>query len=125
MLNIALPGFLAKPCLTGFAEIILDDAAIAIGQVTQLERKDMIVPNQGGPKSCSESEKEHPATVIAAEGLHGCVIDDAHRFAQRFPKVESHPAFSKVFRLAHDFAVTHRGRKPKRDGIEVPIDNQR
>ena len=51
--------------------------------------------------------------MIAAERLHGCIIDDAHWFAQRFLEVESDPAFAQMFRLAHDFAVAHRGRKPE------------
>src|SRR5262245_16501737 len=113
VLNIALPGFVAESCLPGFAKVILNDAAVAVGQVAQLERKDKVVPNQGGPKSRPESEKEHPAAVVAAERLHGCVIDDTHRFAQRFLEVECHPAFTEMFWLAYDSTVAHGGRKPE------------
>jgi hypothetical protein len=73
----------------------------------------MAVPNQGGSKSCPESEKEHSATVVTAERLHGCVIDNAHWFAKRFREIESNPPFAQMFRLAKDFTVTHRGRKPE------------
>src|SRR4026208_2456357 len=108
-----LPGFPAQPFLAGFAKVILNNAAVAIGQVAQFEREDIIIPNQGGPKSCPKSKKKHSATMITAERLHRCVVDNAHWFAQRFLEVESDPASAKMFRLAYNFADAHRGRKPE------------
>src|SRR5207249_2660412 len=125
VLNVPLPGFLPEPCLARFAKVVLNDAAIAIRQVAQLKRQDIILPNQRGSKSCSESEKKHSTTVVAAERLHGCVIDNAHGFAQRLLKVEPHPASSEMLWLTNNFAVTYGGRKPQRDGVKLPVGDQR
>jgi hypothetical protein len=51
--------------------------------------------------------------MIAAERLHGGVVDDAHWFAQRFFEVKSHPPSAEMLRLACNLAVAHGGRKPE------------
>src|SRR6266576_5518671 len=58
--------------------------------------------------------------MVTAEGLHGRVVDNSHRLAERLAKIESDPAFAQMFWLACDPTIPHRSGKTDRDGIEFP-----
>ena len=49
------------------------------------------------------------------------VVDNPHRFPERFGKIKSHPVFAQMFRVRHDFPVPDRGGKSDRDRVESPI----
>src|SRR5438874_3071 len=125
VLDVPLPGFLAELGQAGFSEIIFNDAAITVRQISQFQRKDSFFPNQGGTKPGAESEKKHSTAAITAKRLHGGVVDDANRFAECFLEIKSGPPFAEMFGIAQDTPVSHRRWKTNRDGIEVPFRQER
>src|SRR6266571_8296774 len=125
VLDVAPPSLFTEPRQTRFPKVIFDDAAVTIWQIAQFQRKHVIAPHQGGAQACAESEKKHSAAMITAERLHGCVVDDANRFAKCFFEIESNPTVSKMFRLAYDLPVAYGRRETHRDRVEFPITDQR
>src|SRR6266700_1047295 len=47
VLDVAAPGFLTEPLQAWFAKIVFNDAAVAIGKVSQFEQENVIVPDKG------------------------------------------------------------------------------
>src|SRR6266581_4195776 len=76
VLNVALPIFFAEAGQAWFSEIIFNDTAVAIRQIAQFEREDVMAPNKGRSKSGAQPEKKHPATVITAKRLHRRIVDN-------------------------------------------------
>src|SRR5437868_11594740 len=105
MLDVALPGFLTELGQAGFSEIIFNDAAVTIRQISQFEREHRLGPNKGRSKPGAEPEKKHSSAVITAKRLNGGIVDDANRFAQRFLRVETNSAFAEMFGLTQDTHV--------------------
>src|SRR5207247_1131811 len=68
-----------------------------------------------------QSEKKHPPAAIAAQGLHGGVIDDFHGAPKSLSEVERHPAPAQVVRLADWTAMDHGARIADRDGVILPM----
>src|SRR5205823_10613649 len=117
--NLGTPGLLAKTLQTILAHKIFDLSVIAIGQIAELELKDVFVPYQRRSESGAKTEKEQATLNMAAEGLHCGVIDHTRRLAQKARKIESCPAVAKMFRILHDFAVANRRWKSNGDGGEL------
>jgi hypothetical protein len=58
--------------------------------------------------------------VVATERLHGCVIDDAHWFAQRFLEVESDPAFAPDVSVRSRFCRCAPGKETRVKRRRIP-----
>ena len=69
----------------------------------------------------AEAEEEHAPAVVAAERLHGGVVDHADGLAERGCEVEAHPAVAEIARLgARSVGVDGPG-ITDRDDVVVPI----
>ena len=55
--------------------------------------------DEGRADPCAQAEEEHAAALVAAQRLHGRVVDDLHRLAEGRREVEADPARAEVFRL--------------------------
>src|SRR5215831_16861688 len=119
--DFAFPRFFSQLFHSRFAKVILDDVAVAVRQIAELERKHVCFPNHCRSQPGAESKKQHAPAAKTAEGLHGCVVDDADRFAQRLFKIKSCPSRAKMFGLAHDASIPDGRWKPHRDSVEPPI----
>ena len=86
-----------------------------------LHGNDEPVDDQRRPEARSEPEEEHPPAVVAAERLHGRVVDELRRLAERGLEVESDPALAEVDRLADDAPVHDRRRHADRDADVLPV----
>jgi hypoxanthine-DNA glycosylase len=58
-------------------------------------------PNMAGgrspsAKSRSKTQKQHFAALVAAQGLHGGIIEDLHGTTERTREIKSHPAVSEI-----------------------------
>jgi hypothetical protein len=80
-----------------------------------------VVDNHGGAKSRAEAEKQHAASLVAAERLHRRIIHDARGPAKGLAKIESHPARTEIVRLGDHFAVHHHAGIADRNGVVFPI----
>src|SRR5262249_12516399 len=119
--DFAFPSFFAEPFQTRLPEVILDDVAITVGQIAELEREHVGFPDQRRSQAGAQSKKQHPRAAITAERLHRGIIDDADRLAYGLLEIESCPSRPEMLRLAHDTAIADRRRGPHRNRLEGPI----
>src|SRR5438270_1248479 len=70
---------------------------IAVGQIAELELKDIVVPYQRRSESGAETEKKQTTVNMAAERLHCGIVNDARRLPQEPRKIESSPALPRCF----------------------------
>ena len=97
---------------TFVAELVLDDPVIHVRQVAQLERKNVILPDERGPEPGPESEEKHaPFAAITAERLERGVVDNPDRFPERLGKIKTGPVLAQMFRVRHDLARPAPGRE--------------
>ena len=57
------------------------------------------IEDHGGAKTGANARKEHSATFVAAESLHGSVVDEAEWLAEGLLIREVDPSGSEVVRL--------------------------
>src|SRR6185436_6853750 len=70
---------------------------------------------------CSESQKQHALPAeITAKRLHGCVVDDAHRYSQRARKTKMDPILTEVLRVSKNPSGAYGRRKTNRRNVEFP-----
>ena len=86
----------------------------------ELERLDDVVGDQRRAEPGAEPEEEHPAALVAADRLHGCVVDDPRRLAERALVVEADPARPQVDRLGDQLAAAHRCGDADADDVPRP-----
>src|SRR5439155_5259056 len=123
--DLAFPFFFAQLFHSRFPKVILDDVAIAVRKIAELQREHVRFPNQCRSQSGAESKKQHAPAAKTAEGLHGCIVDDADRFAQRLLVIEPCPSRTEMFGFAHDAPIADWRRKSHRDSVKAPIPQQR
>src|SRR5205085_4938533 len=92
-----------------------------ISSFASLAGKDRASPGQRRTKTSPKSDEEHSPAAITAERLHGGVVNDTHRFAKGFFKIESRPSFAEIFWIGQNAAVPDRGGKANRDDIVLPV----
>ena len=88
--------------------------------MAQLHRLDDAVDDHGGAEAGSQSQKEHLSALIATQGLHGRVVDDLDRAAERGVEVESNPAGPQVMRFRNRLTSKNRARVADRYGLKIP-----
>src|SRR5438132_14350766 len=85
-----------------YAEPVLNFAMITVGQINELERSKVILPNQRRAQPCAQPEEKHAAANMTAECLHGGVVNDAGWPFQRPAKIEPDPTFAEMFGIFHN-----------------------
>src|SRR4029453_14103917 len=61
--DFALPFFFTQAFQSRLAEVILDDVAVAIRQIAELEWEHVAFPDQSQTQSGAQSKKQHPPPV--------------------------------------------------------------
>ena len=87
----------------------------------ELERHDAAIVDERGAEAGAEAEEQHPPAFVAAERLHGGVVQDFHGLAERRRPVEVHPARAKVPGLFDHLAAEDRAGNAERDDVVVPV----
>src|ERR1700704_5271524 len=123
-LNFTLPILRSETFPAGVAQLILHGLIVDVRKIAEFERQNSSVPEKSRSKPGPQTEKEHAATMIAAERLHSCVVNNAHRFPERLSKIETHPTFSKVLGLIENLAVPNRSWKTDSNRVVFPIGHQ-
>src|SRR5262249_21688374 len=67
-----------------------------MAEAAKVERVDNSIDHQGRTESGAKTKEQHTTAAIAAQGLHGRVIDDLDRTTKRFPEIEGRPAVPQI-----------------------------
>src|SRR5579862_4269 len=118
MTNRLAPFLVSAPSAPALANVILEGMAVLVRHVTDFRRLDHAVDDERRPEPGAEPEKQHAATVIAANGLHGGIIEDAQGLAERVHEIVAHPSPAEVVRLPGDASVEDHARIAHRYGVE-------
>src|SRR5207248_3034565 len=71
---------------------------------------DHAINNEGRAQSRAQPEKQHATAAVAADRLHGCIVDHLDRPAESLVEVQSDPARAEVVGLGGDPAAEHESR---------------
>ncbi len=116
-----LPFFLAEAVTTGAAEHVLEGALLVVGELAKLEGDKDVIQDGGGAETGAEAEEEHASTFIAAEGLHGGVVDELAGLWECGVVIELDPAASEIVRLAGGAVADDGDGEAEGDGVVVPV----
>src|SRR5208282_431325 len=86
----------------------------------ELEGLENAVGDHGRTEAGAQAKKEHAAALVAAESLHGRVVDQLYRVAKGFAKIEADPAGAEVAGIVGGAAVSHHARIADGDGLIIP-----
>ena len=117
--DIAAPLFLASffECLS--ADIILI-RALLIRKMAELHGLDDAIHNQGRTEACAQPQEEHLAALVAAQGLHGRVVDDLDGTAECAFKIKSDPPGRQVMRVGNRPVLNNRAGISHGDCVILP-----
>src|ERR1700674_4662142 len=118
------PLFGAETAPSSVAQIFLIAAAALVGQVGQLHGSDRTVDNEGGSQAGAQTQKEHASALVTTDCLHGGIIQEHGRSAERFAKVKTHPTACQIVWFGHDLAVHHHARVSDRYCVIFQIAGQ-
>src|SRR5262249_21655414 len=116
-----LPLLVAHALAAGVADIVLETAVLFVRQVTEFHRCDGSLDDEGRAQAGAQAEEEHAAAVVAAQGLHGGIVDELDRFAEGDLEIEIDPAAAEVDRLQENLFADHRAGVADADGVELPV----
>ncbi len=119
--HVAAPLLLAQALQTRFADVVLIGAAMLVRKMGELEGLQDSVHNQRGTETRAQAEEQHAAAVVAAEGLHGRVIEDPDRMMEGFAEVEADPASAEIVGLGYGLAVEYRAGITDGNDIVLPL----
>ena len=112
--------FLPETLEAAQAEIVLVGLAFLVAEMGQLHWFEHAVHDHRRAEAGAETEKQHAAALVAADGLHRGVVDQFHRDAEGFVEVETDPAATEIVRLAQRTAVDDRSGIAERNAVVVP-----
>src|SRR6516162_5732828 len=75
----------------GTSDVILVGAFL-VRQMAELHRLYHAVGDKGGAQACSQAQKQHLATFVASQGLHGGVVDHFDWTTERLREIKREPA---------------------------------
>jgi len=76
--------------------------------MTQFHRFHDAVDDHGAAETCSQSQVQHFAALIAAQSLHGRIIDEFYEATEGTLEVKSDPPVSQVMGFRDRSASQHR-----------------
>src|SRR5262249_57260266 len=97
--HVPAPFLLAGALQAGLADIVLVALTFLVRQVRELHRLEHAVDDQRGPEAGAEPEEQHAAALVAAQRLHGGIVDHPYRPAECLLEVEADPASAEIHRL--------------------------
>jgi len=89
--------------------------------MTQFHGLHDTVDYQGGPEPGSESQEQHFAFSIAAQGLHGCIIHQLHARVEVGPEIKADPTTTEIAWLCNRVISQHRPWETDRNCVVPPI----
>ena len=101
----ATPLFGAQSMPPSVAQISFVAAAPFIGQMRKLHRRHRTVDNQCRTQPRAQTQKKHASALVTTDCLHGGIIQEHGRPAERFAKVKTHPTACEIVWFGHDLAV--------------------
>src|SRR5215831_6804236 len=104
------PAVVAEPFAAALADVILEGAAVLVRHVADFGRLDHSVDDEGCAKTGAEPEKQHAPAAVAADRLHGCIVDQLHRPGELCGEVVADPTLAEGVGLGGDAAVIHESR---------------
>src|SRR5262249_52747745 len=118
--NVAAP-FLLSVALESTPTHVILIGALLVGQVTKLYGLHDAVYNHRRSKPDSETEEQHLSAVVAAQRLHGCVVDDLYRAAECGSEIEREPSTAEIAWFGDRPAVDDWAGIADRDHVILPI----
>ena len=97
------------------------DALVAEAHAAHVERQHQPVGDQGGPDGGAQAQKEHPAAVVAAQGLQAGVVHQPHGLAQRGGEMVADPAGAEIRRVFDGAAAADARGQAEGDGFVLPV----
>ena len=86
----------------------------------EFEGDDDAVEDHGRAEARADAEEEHSAAFIAAEGLHGSVVDEADRLAEGLLVGKVDPSGSEIVGLGEGTIVDDRAWVADGDAVVIP-----
>src|SRR6202042_1341902 len=77
------PFLAAEALAAALADIVLEGAALLVGHVPDLRGFHHAIDDERRAETGAEPEKQHAPAAITADRLHGRIVDEAHRLAER------------------------------------------
>src|SRR5215471_18141461 len=84
------PFVLAVLLQTAKADVVLV-RSLAIRKMAKLHRLQESVDDHGGAEARAQAEEQHASTFVAAQRLHGGIINSLDRASERLLEVKPHP----------------------------------
>src|SRR5262245_28629918 len=72
---------------------------LLVRKVSQLHRLDGPIEDHGGTETGSQPQKQHLAALVAAQSLHGGIIDDLDGPLERGLEIKSYPTAPEIMRF--------------------------
>ena len=116
-----MPFLFSQAQEAALANVIFEGPSLTIRQVSQFHRGDHFIDDHRRSQARTEPEKEHAAAFVAAERLHGGVVDDANRLTEASREIEPDPAAAQVSRFEQRLVMHDRSGISDRHAIERPI----
>ncbi len=89
--------------------------------MAQRQRDDFAVDDESRSHAGAQADVEHPASFVAAQGLHAGVVHDPHRTTEDGRKVAAHPAGAEIDGIGHGAAVDHFAGITEGDPLKSPF----
>ena len=115
--NVLAPFHFAQALEARSADVIFKRLALPVWQMSQLHRFNHTIDDHRCAETRTEAEKQHFSALIAAKCLHGGIVDDLDRAAERLLEVEIGPPASKIVRLGHHAVAHHQAGVPNGNGV--------
>ena len=103
-----MPTFHAATFETSQADVLLVGTALFVRKMGEFERDHHPVEDHGRAEAGAYTEEEHAATLIAAESLHGGVVDEAKGLAEGLLIGEIDPSRREIMGLFERMIVNDR-----------------
>ncbi len=58
--------------------------------------------------------------MVTAKRLHGRIVDQAYRYAERFGEIETNPPFTQMLWIPYDASLAHGRRETDGRHVEFP-----
>src|SRR5579872_1281050 len=119
------PALVTQALTAPLTDIFLESAPVPVRHVPDLHGLDQPIHDESGAKAGTQAEEQHPAALVAADGLHGCIVDHPDGHTEGLLEIELHPPLAEIVRLGGDTAMKHQARIAYRHNIERPARHDR
>src|SRR5580698_2124950 len=82
--------------------------SLLVREMAQFHGLHYAIHNQTRTETCTQAQKEHFATLVAPQSLHGCIIDDLYGTPECTLKVKTDPTARQVMRFRNGPVLEHR-----------------